>query len=139
MKKITAAILALAITFPSGASAVMQIAAHTQASCAAGTVVATATGVANLTWYISGFYVDTIGATTGGSGSVTLTNLLGSPSNTLTFPLSWSGVGAGAATSISIQFPQPIPSTVGASVVLTVPNMSTGATNCSATIFGELR
>lgn len=107
-------------------------AAQTPLSAGSGNVanasaVATLTGTATTTVYISGFQVTGAGATAGLPVSVTVSGLLG---GTRTWNYTFAAGALAANNSLDVDFAKPLPaSAVNTPIVVTCPASGAGGTN----------
>lgn len=89
--------------------------------------VATLTGTATTTVYISGFQVTGTGATAGSAATVTVAGLRG---GTRSFTYAFATGAVIANTPLNVRFSPPIPaSAVNTPIVVTCPASGTGGTN----------
>ncbi len=89
--------------------------------------VATLTGTATTTVYISGFQVTGAGATAGSAATVTVAGLLG---GTRSFTYAFATGAVIANTPLNVRFSPPLPaSAVNTAIVVTCPASGTGGTN----------
>jgi hypothetical protein len=97
-------------------------------------ITATLPAVAGRTTYLTGFYIDGLGATAGSVIEVTVSGTLGgSFTRKLTIPAG----AAVAITPLSMAFETPIPSSaVNTAIVVTVPSFGAGNTNAIVRAWG---
>lgn len=116
---------------PTGAPQTLAVAGNVGA---AAQITATLPAVANQTTYLSGFYVDGLGATAGSVIEVTVSGCLGgSFTRKVTIP-----AGATVAiTPLQMDFTSPIPgSAANTAIVVTVPSFGAGNTNAVVRAWG---
>lgn len=93
----------------------------------------TLAGISAKRTYITGFYVDGLGATSGSIIAVTITGL----ANTLTFKLSIPAGATLALAPLRVNFPRPIAASAdNTAIVVNVPSFGTGNTESIAGAYG---
>lgn len=115
--------------YPGGAVPVTNSSGNKANASAAATIAA----AAGETSYLTGFQITASGATAAGVVTVTVVGVLG---GTMSFTFAVPAGVAVGATSLSVSFPDPVPSSaVNTAIVVTLPALGSGNTN--ATVVAE--
>lgn len=122
--------------YPNGATSVAKSSGIVSNAVAAASLPA----VAAKTNFISGFDVETDGATAAGFVHVTVSGIQGATGNTLDFIYSWNTGLNASDTPYSIRFSPPLQcQAINTAIVVTVPALGAGNTAAIANVYGYVK